>query len=116
MSKKKVTGSGNLSPEALEKVAQTFRVLGEPVRLQRLQELRKGECSVSELTTTTGLAQASVSKHLKTMHDTGFLTRRKEGVKVFYLLTDELVFSLCRLVCGKLAEEQKDRSDIDYMI
>ncbi len=48
-----------------------------------LQELKEGEQMVGELVELTGMGQASVSKHLKTMFDAGLLSRRKEGVKVF---------------------------------
>lgn len=107
---------GKLSGEALERVAATFRILGEPGRLKLLQEMKCGELTVGELVEATGQGQASVSKHLKTMHEAGLLSRRKEGVKVFYALKNELVFSLCRLVCGKLDEEQRSREVVDFSI
>ena len=108
--------NAKLSAEALELVAETFRALGDCGRLALLQELKNGECMVGELVESTGMGQASVSKHLKMMFDAGLLSRRKEGVKVFYGVKDELVFALCRLVCGKLDEDQRGRGAIDFMI
>lgn len=105
-----------MGAEALEKVAETFRVLGEGGRLLLLQELKSGEKTVGELVEASGQGQASVSKHLKLMFDAGLLSRRKEGVKVFYSLKDEMVFSLCHLVCGKLEADQSSREEIDYSI
>ncbi len=98
------------------KVAATFRVLGEGARLELLQELKSGEKTVGELVEATRQGQASVSKHLKLMFDSDLLSRRKEGVKVFYAMKDELVSALCELVCGKLNKDQSDRGDIDYSI
>jgi ArsR family transcriptional regulator len=105
-----------LSAEALEMVAETFRALSDAGRLALLQELKEGERMVGELVESTGMGQASVSKHLKTMFDAGLLSRRKEGVKVFYGVKDELVFALCKLVCGKLDEDQRGRGEIDFSI
>ncbi|MFC7339274.1 ArsR/SmtB family transcription factor [Haloferula chungangensis] len=113
---KKDPKKSRLSGEALEKVAETFRALSDAGRLALLQELKDGEQMVGELVDSTGMGQASVSKHLKTMFDAGLLSRRKEGVKVFYAVKDELVFSLCRLVCGKLDEDQRGRAMVDFSI
>lgn len=112
----KSSGNFKMGADALEKVAGMFRVLGEEGRLSLLQELQTGQKTVGELVDASGQGQASVSKHLKLMFDAGFVSRRKEGVKVFYSLKDETVFSLCHLVCGKLKADQKSRGEIDYSI
>lgn len=114
--KRKLAKPTKLSIEALELVAETFRALSDAGRLALLQELKEGERMVGDLVEATGMGQASVSKHLKTMFDAGLLGRRKEGVKVYYSVKDELVFSLCRLVCGKLEQDQKGRDLIDFAI
>ena len=94
----------------------TFRILGEGARLVLLQELKSGEKTVGELVELTCQGQASVSKHLKLMYNYELLSRRKEGVKVFYALKDEMVFDLCQLVCGKLNADQQSREEVDYSI
>jgi ArsR family transcriptional regulator len=91
-----------MTPEALEQVAERFRVLGEPMRLRLLDSLRHGERSVSELVERTGESQANVSKHLALLHVAGLVGRRREGTTVFYTLTDPSIFQLCDLVCGRL--------------
>ncbi|MBK1881744.1 winged helix-turn-helix transcriptional regulator [Luteolibacter pohnpeiensis] len=107
---------GKLDARALEKVAETFRILSEPGRLSLLQELKSAEMTVGELVEATQQGQASVSKHLKLMHSAQLLTRRKEGVKVYYSVKDETVFALCKLVCGKLAAEQQQQESIDFSL
>lgn len=111
--KKKTT---KLSEEALEALAQTFRLLADEVRLSLLQELKEGERMVGELVELTGHNQASVSKHLKALYDGGLLERRKDGVRVYYSVKGEFVFSLCKMVCQRLAEDQKERGSIEFMI
>jgi DNA-binding transcriptional ArsR family regulator len=105
-----------MSPEALNKLAGVFRVLGDGGRLQLLQELKSGEKMVGELVTLTGMGQTVVSKHLKSMHQAGLLSRRKDGVRVIYAVSDPMVFELCELVCGKLTREQVENSGIEYLI
>ena len=52
-------------PEPLiELVAQRFRVLGEPMRIRLLDQLREGDATVGELQQALGASQQNVSKHL----------------------------------------------------
>jgi DNA-binding transcriptional ArsR family regulator len=104
-----IVSQHNMSPELMTLVAERFRALGEPARLQILSVLRGGERTVSELVVETGLGQANVSKHLQLLHALGFVRRNKEGLFVRYALTDRDVFRLCDLMCGRLEMETKAR-------
>lgn len=96
-----------LTPDVLALVAERFRVLAEPARLQILQCLRDGELTVTDLVLATGLGQANVSKHLQLLHSLRFVHRRKDGLYVYYALADKSVFQLCDIVCGRLETEMK---------
>ena len=98
-----------LTPEVMELVAERFKALAEPARLTILSALRGGERTVSELLEATGLGQANVSKHLQLLHSLGFVARRKEGLYVHYRLSDEGVFQLCDIMCGRLEAEAAAR-------
>jgi DNA-binding transcriptional ArsR family regulator len=91
-----------LTPDTLLMVAQRFKVLAEPARLQVLDALRGGPLNVSELIDETGLNQANLSKHLQLLHANGFVTRRRDGLFVIYELSDESVFQLCDIMCGQV--------------
>jgi ArsR family transcriptional regulator len=95
----------SLSPQLLELVAERFKALGEPARLQILNQLRGGEMTVTELVETTGLGQANVSKHLALLLNLGFVSRRKEGLYVYYALADARVFKLCDIMCARIESE-----------
>ena len=99
-----------LTPEVLALVAERFKALAEPARLQILSCLRAGERTVGELVDHTALGQANVSKHLQVLHAAGFVRRRKDGLFVYYALADASVFDLCDLMCGRLQAELKARS------
>ena len=98
-----------LTSEQIALVAERFRVLGEPVRLELMNALRTGERTVGELVEETGLGTANVSKHLQLLHGSGFVTRRKEGLYVHYGLASEDVFRLCDIMCGRIAAETQAR-------
>ena len=98
------------SPEALGFVAGRFRVLGEPMRLKLLIALETGEKNVSELVQLTEATQANVSKHLGILSDAGMVSRRKEGLKTFYVISDPQIFKLCDLMCSKLQKEFIEKS------
>lgn len=98
-----------LTPELLVLVAERFKALAEPARLQILDALRGGEMTVGELVEATELGQANVSKHLQLLHTLGFVERRKEGLFVFYALAGRTVFQLCDIMCGRLEAEAKAR-------
>lgn len=93
-----------LSPEALAMVAGRFRVLGEPLRVRILEELRDDEKNVTELVEATGSTQSNVSKHLRVLQEAGFVGRRQLGNQVFYSIEDPCVFDLCDVMCTSVSE------------
>lgn len=102
-------GKRALTPEVLVLVAERFKALAEPARLQILNCLRSGEMTVTDLVEETSLGQANVSKHLQMLHSLGFVARRKDGLFVYYTLADKRVFELCEIMCGRLDAEMKAR-------
>ena len=101
-----------MTPELLELVAERFKALGEPARLTILNSLRRGEATVSELVENTGMGQANVSKHLQLLHTLRFVARRKDGLFVYYSLADDSVFQLCDVMCGRIAQDSRERGRI----
>jgi DNA-binding transcriptional ArsR family regulator len=86
-------------------IAQRFRVLGEPMRIRLLDELRAGPASVGELQERLGASQQNVSKHLGVLLNAGIVSRSKQGTSSVYEIADESVFELCDLVCGGLRRQ-----------
>jgi len=94
-----------LSDAALELVARRFAVLAEPMRLRLVQALFAGELNVNALVEVTGGTQANISRHLQTLTQANVLSRRKEGLQVFYAIADPSIYKLCELVCGSLEKQ-----------
>ena len=91
-----------LTADVLRMIAERFKALSEPARLHLLAAMQSREMSVNELVDETGLGQANVSKHLQVLHALGFVKRRKEGLFVYYTLTDRTVLKLCDIMCGRI--------------
>jgi ArsR family transcriptional regulator len=107
---KKSAAPKALPPGALDLVAARFRMLGEPMRLRLLNELRSGEKTVTQLVEAAAAGQANVSKHLGLLAEGGLVGRRKDGLNVFYFIADESLFELCDIVCGRLQKELAEKS------
>ncbi len=101
-----------LSNEALNLIANRFKVLSEPIRLQILHTLQEGEKSVNDLTIAVQTSQPNVSKHLKILQNAGILSREQHGNIVYYRIADESIFTLCETVCNALEEGIKSQAEI----
>ena len=91
-----------LSEAALAMIAERFRVLAEPMRLKILHALWDGERTVGDVIEEVEGLQANVSKHLGVLQQAGLVSRRKDGLRVFYRIADPTVFDLCEVVCESL--------------
>ena len=93
--------------EFLDLMSEKFRMLADPTRLAILRTLMQGERSVTQVVEETRRGQANVSKHLKMLAGSGLVSRRKEGLQVFYKLDDPLVERLCKMVCETIVEDAR---------
>jgi ArsR family transcriptional regulator len=107
----KVNSEQRLPEEALDLLAERFKVFSEPMRLKLIYALMDGEKTVSELMQSTGGMQANVSKHLGMLLDAGVVGRRKQGLQAYYRIVDESIYEMCETVCGSL--EERLAADLD---
>ena len=78
------------SPKALASLAEQFKALGDQTRLGLMKAVADSddaEACVCDLTPDTGLAQSTVSHHLKLLVDSGLLERSQRGKWAYYSLT-----------------------------
>lgn len=69
-----------------EAIGRVALALGSAGRLQILELVAQGERSVDALATMTGLSVANTSKHLQALRQSGLVSARKEGLRVYYSL------------------------------
>ena len=64
--------------------SDTFNAIAEPRRRDILDYLAPRERPVGDIVVALGLAQPSVSKHLRVLRDVGLVEERRDGRQVFY--------------------------------
>ena len=98
--------------EALDLIAERFKALSEKTRLKLIIALESGEKNVTQLVQIVGANQANVSHQLQVLLDAGIVERRKEGVNVYYRISDPNIFELCDCVCKSLKKRYEQNAAI----
>lgn len=78
---------GGLTREEAERSAALLKAVADPVRLRLLSVIRAsadGEACVCDLTDVVGLAQPTVSHHLKVLVEAGLLQRERRGTWAWF--------------------------------
>jgi len=79
-------------------ILEHMSALADPTRCRMLLLLEKQELTVSELCSVLQMPQSSVSRHLKTLADDGWVTSRRDGTSRFYSMPlDDLDSGASRL-------------------
>lgn len=75
-------------------VAEVFRMLADPTRVQILWALVSTEKSVNDLASHVGKSASSVSQHLAKLRMARLVHTRREGTTIFYTLDNDHVAQL----------------------
>jgi len=89
-----------------------LKAIAQPTRLKILYFLRRGERCACEIIPKMKEDQSNISRHLTHMRDAGILESRKEGVSVYYKITDRRVFTLLSLVDEMVKAEIKKKAKV----
>jgi ubiquinone/menaquinone biosynthesis C-methylase UbiE len=80
-----------VAPEDAASILDHMTTLADPIRCRMLLAVEGHELTVSELCTVLQLPQSTVSRHLKTLGDNGWVTSRRDGTSRYYSIAlDEL--------------------------
>jgi ArsR family transcriptional regulator, arsenate/arsenite/antimonite-responsive transcriptional repressor len=71
----------------MKEFIKVMKAMSDPNRVKLLKILQLKELCVCEIQAALGIAQPTVSKHLKVLEGAGLVGRRKEGLWVNYTLT-----------------------------
>jgi len=66
-----------------------FETLADPMRQRIVEALRGGEHAVNDIVERVEIHQSGVSRHLRILHDAGFVRVRPDGPRRFYSLRPE---------------------------
>lgn len=88
---------GALDAAAAERLAHTFKALGDPTRVRLLSLIAAqpgAEACICDLTAPVGLTQPTVSHHMKQLVEAGLVTREQRGKWAFYRVVDTTLATL----------------------
>jgi len=66
-----------------------FQALADPTRRRIVETLRHGELQVGEVVEKAGIHQSGVSRHLRILYESGFVSIRPDGQRRLYALKPE---------------------------
>jgi len=86
-----------ISQREAERLALTYKALGDPTRLKMVMALAGGEMCVCDLAVFLGLSESAVSHHLRRLKDLSLVRSRRDGQILYYSLDDEHVSRLLKI-------------------
>ena len=92
-------------------LASVAKVLAHPARIAILQELMKmNSCVCGELVTEIGLAQATISQHLKELKSVGLIRGTIEGTSMCYCINQQKWEEVRNLLSGFFTIEKLEKN------
>src|ERR687890_1838591 len=79
-----------------ERMARVAKALGDPIRLQLVDVLRKhaGKVCVCELVPLFDIGQSTLSHHLRKLRDAGLVDSERQGLWAYYYVKPEALDEL----------------------
>jgi ArsR family transcriptional regulator len=86
----------DIEREQAERMGTVAKAIGDPIRVQLLDVLRKhaGEVCVCELVPLFDLSQPTVSHHLKVLREAGLVGSERRGLWAYYYVEPEAMEEL----------------------
>lgn len=97
---------------ATQYLADVLKAVAQPTRLKIIDFLRDGERCVCEIFPAIDEEQSNTSRHLNQMQTHGILSRRKDGVKIYYAIKHPEVFEIIDLASAIVKREVELRSGL----
>jgi DNA-binding transcriptional ArsR family regulator len=102
-----------MDPQLLHEIdqlhAQLCEGLADPKRIALLYALREGATTVNQLAELLTLPQATVSRHLKILRERDLVNARRDGMNVYYSVSNDKVLDALDLL-RQVLNEQLTRS------
>lgn len=80
--------------ETLLRLAELFKIFGDPTRIKILYALLGHEMCVCDIAGLLAMSQSSISHQLRLLKQSSLVKFRREGKQVFYSLADEHVVTI----------------------
>ncbi|WP_319526393.1 metalloregulator ArsR/SmtB family transcription factor [uncultured Desulfosarcina sp.] len=94
-----------IAEKDVDRLAQTYKIMGDPTRLKIILALRGGEMCVCDIAAFIGLSESAVSHQLRRLRDLCLVRSRREGQVLYYSLDDDHVVDLITTGLRHINEE-----------
>lgn len=91
--------------KSMEEVTQIYKALSDGTRLRIVNILEGKRLCVNQIAEVLETQQAKISRHLFYLKNVGLVRSEKDGLRVYYTLSDN---GLCKAVIKSLIEIRKD--------
>lgn len=98
--------------EGMKEFIRVMKALSDPNRVRILKMLQHRSLCVCEMQHLLGIAQPTVSSHLRILEEAGLVQSRKEGLWVNYLLSGGDGSAYAATMLGNLKHWLKDDPEI----
>jgi len=93
--------------DAVQILADTFRMLGDPTRVRILDVLSAGELCVCDIAALVAISESAVSHQLRLLRGMRLVRPRRAGRLVYYSFDDQHILSLFQQGLRHVTEEQR---------
>jgi len=95
--------------EIYELHADFCKIFSNAKRLEIINSLKDKEMSASELIERIGLSKANLSQHMGVLKSKGVILTRREGVNIYYRISNPKIIQACHLIREVLFEQFKEK-------
>jgi len=88
------------------------KTLANPKRLEILNALRDGEKQAKELLGKLRVSKANLSQHLAVLRNYRIIVQRRDGVNMFYRLSDSRMIKACDFIREVLFKQLAEDNDL----
>ncbi len=99
----------------MKQFIRVMKALSDPNRVRVIKLLQMGELCVCEIKEVLGLAQSTVSKHMKILEDAGLVERNRQGTWMIYSLADGSESAYAETMLTKLSDWLDHDNELDRM-
>ncbi len=96
--------------ELFQKLAEFFKMIGDPTRTKILFALDQNEMCVCDIANVLGMTKSSISHQLATLKQSGIVKYRKEGKEVYYTLDDDHVQQVFEIAIEHIQHKEREEN------
>ena len=102
----------HLRDEVTRLHAQVCSALGDPNRILIIYALKECSLNVGEIAEALNCSQPTISRHLKTLRDSGIVKAQRNAQSIYYTISDQRVLQALDLLRAVLADSLEGTANL----